>query len=139
MSNLSNLLKSLIKKEGMSESLVFYLKKTYKKNTKKYHFSQKNLRESLVFGEPKREWATWANFSQLLICHERPELFAHSRSFVLSDLRKSLTVAHLVWAIWANEQMRGEQMSEFPTLEIFNHKVKKIRLRGVHDNAESKF
>ena len=41
------------------------------------------------------------------------------RSFLVSDLSESLTVAHL---IWANEQMNAEQMSdeqmsEFPTLE----------------------
>ena len=44
------------------------------------------------------------------------------RSFLVSDLSESLTVAHLIWAIWANEQMNAEQMSdeqmsEFPTLE----------------------
>ena len=44
----------------------------------------------------------------LLIFHEQPEQFAHSRSFVLSDLSELLTVAHL---IWANKQMSDERMS----------------------------
>ena len=56
-------------------------------------------------------WATWANCSQSLISSERPERFTHSRSFVLSDLSESLTVAHLIWAKWVNERM-----SEFPAL-----------------------
>ena len=34
--------------------------------------------------------------------------YAHRRSFVGSDQRESLTVAHLIWAIWANEQMSDE-------------------------------
>ena len=52
-------------------------------------------------------WAIWGNRSHLLICHEWPERFAHSRSFVLSksDLSEWLTFAHLFWAIWANEQI----------------------------------
>ena len=77
-------------------------------------------------------WATlvicsfvMSDISDLLICHERPEQFAHSHSFVLSNLSKSLTVAHLSWANWANcsfdfseiEQMSDEQMSEFPALQ----------------------
>ena len=52
-----------------------------------------------------------------LISSERPERFAHGRSFVLSDLSESLTVAHLIWAKWVNEQMSNEQISEFPALE----------------------
>ena len=63
-------------------------------------------------------WVTWANCSHLLICHERPERFAHSRSFVLSNLSESLTFAHLSWAIWAHERMCDEQMSKFPTLQV---------------------
>ena len=43
-------------------------------------------------------WVNWANRSHLLICHERPEGYAHICSFVLSDLSKSLTFAHLFWA-----------------------------------------
>ena len=74
------------------------------------------------------------------ISSERPERIAHDRSFPLSDLSDSVTVAHLSWAIWAihsqlliwferneemsewanegwaNEQMRDERMSEFPAL-----------------------
>ena len=51
-----------------------------------------------------------------LISSEQPEQFAQNRSFPLSDLSYSLTVAHLSWAIWANEWMSDEQMSEFPAL-----------------------
>ena len=68
--------------------------------------------------------------SELLIYHERPKGFAHGCSFVMSDLRDSLTVAHLSWAIWANhsqlliwfeqnERMSkwaNERMSKFPAL-----------------------
>ena len=37
-----------------------------------------------------------------LIFSERPERIAHDRSFPLSDMSDSLTVANLSWAIWAN-------------------------------------
>ena len=69
-------------------------------------------------------WVTWANCSWLLICHERairswsffwyerPEQFAHSHSFVLSDLSESLTVPYLIWAKWANMRWANEQMSD---------------------------
>ena len=65
-------------------------------------------------------WATWANPSRSLISSERPERFAHDRSFVLSDLSESLTVAHLIWAKWANEQMSDERMSEWAMSEWAN-------------------
>ena len=45
-----------------------------------------------------------------LICPERPARFAHSRSFVLSDLSELLTVAQLIWAKWANERWANEQI-----------------------------
>ena len=57
-------------------------------------------------------WATWANCSGSLICLERPERFAHSGSFPLSDLSNSLKVAHLSWAIWANRSRRSFDLSE---------------------------
>ena len=62
---------------------------------------------------------TWANCSRSLICLERPERFAHGRSFPLSDLSDSLTVAHFSWAIWANRSQsliwfeQNEQMSKW--------------------------
>ena len=110
------------KKESKSESLI--LKNTYKK----YDFSQIFLSESLVFCERKSKWAIRSEkMSDLLICsfkmgnlseslfwHERPERFAHSPSLILSNLSESLTVAHLIWAIWANERK-----SKFPTLNIW--------------------
>ena len=58
-------------------------------------------------------WATWAICLRLLISSERPERFAHGRSFVLSDLSESLTVAHLIWAKWANERMSKWAMSKW--------------------------
>ena len=72
-------------------------------------------------------WATWANRSRSLVCHEWPKQFTHGCSFDMSDLSDSLTVAHLSWVIWANrsqwliwfernEQMSDEWMSEFPAL-----------------------
>ena len=73
-------------------------------------------------------WATWANRSLWLFCHEQPERFTHGCSFVMSDLSNLLTVAHFSWTIWAihsqslicpqwSEQMSNEQMSEIPTLQ----------------------
>ena len=58
-------------------------------------------------------WATLEIRSRSLFWHEWPERFAHSPSFVLSNLRESLTVAHLILAIWANEQMSKWAMSEW--------------------------
>ena len=41
---------------------------------------------------------------QSLFCHEQPERFPHSSSFVLSNLSKSLKVAHYNEQFLANEQ-----------------------------------
>ena len=115
MSDLSNLLTSLTKKEGMSESLIFQIQKTYIKHTKKYDlgfFSQNLLSESL------------------LIYHEQPERVAHGCSFVMSDLSNLLMVAYSSWAIWAYPSQsliwfeRNEQMSECPAL-IFRSSILK--------------
>ena len=54
--------------------------------------------------------------SNSLIC---PERIAHIRSFAMSDLSDSLTVAHLSWANRSHSLICPEpfeQMSEFPTL-----------------------
>ena len=58
-----------------------------------------------------------SNLSKSLFWYEQPEQFAHSHSFVLSDMSKSLTVAHLIWAIWVNEQMSraGNSLIWFPS------------------------
>ena len=64
-------------------------------------------------------WATWANRSRSLSFGERPEWFAHSRSFVLSDLSKLLTVPHLIWAIWAKERWANEQIPSPGELLVF--------------------
>ena len=45
---------------------------------------------------PKNE-----RFTHSLIFGERPERFAHDRSFPLSDLSESLMVAYFWWATWA--------------------------------------
>ena len=68
-------------------------------------------------------WATWAICSQLLICHKRPEQFPHSCSFVLSDLSKSLKVAHYNEQFWANERWVNELMRKFqPWNQVSNPK-----------------
>ena len=81
MSDLSDLQTSLIKKEGMSESLIFKNKKTYIKPTKKLYFSQIFLSELLICS---------------FIMSYLSELLAHGRSFVMSDLNNSLTVNLLI-------------------------------------------
>ena len=110
VSDLSDSLTSLIKIEGMSESLGIFL--SVQKRTKNTIFI-KFFRANRSFAH--LSWATWAICSQALFWHEQPERFAHSRSFVLSNMSESLTFAHL---IWANEQMSDEQMSVFPALDI---------------------
>ena len=68
-------------------------------------FAQKNERfdHSLIYHKQPEQIAQSHSF----VMSDLSE-FAHSRSFVLSDLSESLTVAHLIWAIWANEQMSDE-------------------------------
>ena len=76
----------------LSELFIFFSKREHER------FAQKTERFAHL------SWATWANRSHSLICHERPERFAYSRSFVLSDLSESLTFTNLSWATWANSQ-----------------------------------
>ena len=99
MSHLSDSLTLLIKKEGMSESLIFLCQKSYIKHTKKKILGKKCL-ANCSFAH--LSWATWVNRSRLLICHEWPERFANDCSFDMSNLSDLLTVAHLSWVIWAN-------------------------------------
>ena len=138
VSNLSDLLISLIKKRG-NEQIANVPKNTILVNfflAKRSFFCERksewaicsekssnlficsfimsDLSESLTVTH--LSWATWSICSRLLFWHEWPERFAHSCSFVLRDLSESFTVAHLIWPIWANEQMSDEPMSEFPTL-----------------------
>ena len=113
VSDLSDSLTSLIKKEGMSKSLIF--SKTYKKMLKslpKNMILVKNFQRIARFFvrervneqfAPENEWfahllwATWANYSQSLIlsdlsdlqsliCPEQSERITHGRSFDLSNL-----------------------------------------------------
>ena len=67
--------------------------KTYQKND----FRQTFLSKSLIVAHLSS--APWEIRSRLLFWYERTEQFAHSCSFVLSNLSKSLTVAHLIWAM----------------------------------------
>ena len=84
VSNLSDLLTSLIKKEGMSDLLIFfYVQKTYQKI--RFIILVKFFWANPSFAH--LSWVTWG--------------IAHGRSFVMSDLSNSLTVALLTWATWA--------------------------------------
>ena len=82
------------------------------------------MSKSLIFCEWRSEWAIRSKKRAI-------------RSFIMSDLSESLTVAHLSWAIWANhsqsliwsELMSDEQMSEFPTL-VLTDCIENKRLRG---------
>ena len=109
--------------------VFFNVQKTYQI----VQFQSNFLSESLIWPFTV-SWATWANFSWSLICHEWPEQFAHSCSFNMSDLSDSLTVAHLSWGIWANcsqsliwfeqsKRMSAEPMSKFHALEKFESAV----------------
>ena len=53
-----------------------------------YHEGHEHLLTVALFW-----WVTWVNCSWLHIFGEQPERFAHSGSFVMSDLSKFLTVA----------------------------------------------
>ena len=126
------------KREWANRSFFLNLQKKYQKI---WFYSQIFLSEPLVFCEQKSKWAicskkraicsfghlswvTWANRSQSLYFHERPGRFAHSRSLVLSDLSEWLTVAHFIWAIWANEQMSDERIPNpvyFKLLDIIHN------------------
>ena len=65
-------------------------------------------------------------FAHLLIFGERPERFALDRSFLLSELSESLTVAHLSWMTWAIRSLCSEGMSEsFPLKKNLFKKCKK--------------
>ena len=123
VSNLSDSLTSLIKKRT----------KNVHKCTKKYDCSQifwancsffVNKRANERFTQKNKQLA------HLLIYHEQPELIAHSCSFVLSNLSESLSVAHLIWEVWANRSQsliwseQSERMSEFLTLwQPFDRKL----------------
>ena len=69
-----------------------------------------------------KKWAirSFAHFG------ERPERFALDRSFLLSELSESLTVAHLSWMTWAIRSLCSEGMSEsFPLKKNLFKKCKK--------------
>ena len=104
VSNLSDLLTSLLKKREGANRSFFKIKKpiwNILKNkilTKSFwancSFIMSDLSESLTVAH--LSWAPWAICSRSLFWYEQPERFAHSRSFVLRDLSESLAVAHLI-------------------------------------------
>ena len=49
--------------------------------------------------------------------------FAHSRSFVLSNLSKWLTVAHLIRAKWVNERLVNDWMSKWANEQLANERI----------------
>ena len=108
VSDLSDSLTSLFKKEGMRE-FSKNLQKTLK-DVKKYDLWAKEQMSDLL---QKNE-----QFARSLFYHERPECIAHGCYFVMSDLSNLLTVACLSWANWANRSQslifpeRFEQMSD---------------------------
>ena len=119
VSNLSDSLISLIKKEGMSESLVFlktYNKKTFFKRSKntilfnfleriaRFLWAKEQMSDSL---KNKRMIRSFADY------HEWPEQMAYGRSLVMSDLSVLLAIAYLSWAIWANCSQSLIKMSDF--------------------------
>ena len=122
----------------MSDLLIFKWKQPYIKHTKKLDFRffsqnflsealicsfiMSNLSESLTVAH--LSWATWAIRSQSLICLEGPEGFAHSHSFVLSDLSKLLTVLNWFERI---EQMIDERI---PSLDILNQPILEMYLNS---------
>ena len=91
-------------------------------------------------------WATWAIYSQSLICPERSERITHSRSFDLSNLsewaneqipkpaknewcEQITQVAHQKWATMSDLLRlltKNERMSEFPTLFQMEQRPLKI-------------
>ena len=122
VSNLNVCSHRSLKKGEWAKRSFFSTYKKHTKSVKKYDFSQifwVNCSFLLIeranewFAQRRRaicsftllSWATWANRSWSLFWHERPEQFVYSCWFVLNNLSKSLTVAHLIWAIRANERI----------------------------------
>ena len=95
----------LKKREEVNHSFKKNVQKTYQK----YHFSSQIISKWLVFCEQKSEWAIRSQ-KKRVIC-----------SFIMSDLsqwlicleRSELTVAHLIWAIWANERIPNPENKQF--------------------------
>ena len=135
-SDLSASLASLIKKEGMSESLIFFknFQKLLKNRNKKYNFCQifwanrsfyVSERANERFAQ-KNEW-----FAHSLIYHERPEGIAHGHIFDMSNLSDSLTVAHLSWSIWANRSRSLISSEQFERMSKWaNSQPEKITCIG---------
>ena len=90
VSDLSDLLTSLIKKGGVSELLVSF--KTFFLRIARFLWAKERMSD-LLKKTSSLAHLSWANRSQAFICDEQPKRFAHSRSFDLSDLSK-----------WANSQ-----------------------------------
>ena len=115
VSDLSDLLTSLIKKREWANRSFFKKQKPYIKHTK-------NI---LKFFE---------QITHLLIYHERPERITHSRSFVMSNLSDSLTVALLIWATWAIPSQsltcleRSERIAHSRSFDLRNEQMSNERI-----------
>ena len=109
MSKFLNTYKKLLKKV---QTIQFY-SKIFERITR-FLWAKERMSNSL-----KKE-----QFAHSLFYHERPEqiangcsfVVAHGCSFVLSDLSKSLTVAHLTSANWVNERMINQPYKSFTIL-----------------------
>ena len=109
MSKFLNTYKKLLKKV---QTIQFY-SKIFERITR-FLWAKERMSNSL-----KKE-----QFAHSLFYHERPEqiangcsfVVAHDCSFVLSDLSKSLTVAHLTSANWVNERMINQPYKSFTIL-----------------------
>ena len=117
----------------LSDSLTSFCKKclnTYKKLLKKVQTIQfyskifERITRFLWAKERMSNSLKKEQFAHSLFYHERPEqiangcsfVVAHGCSFVLSDLSKSLTVAHLTSANWVNERMINQPYKSFTIL-----------------------
>ena len=120
--------KKTYKKTFKNVPKIWFYSKKFERIAPFFYLSEWAIRTQKTERFAVLSWATWANRSLSLFCHEQPERFNHGCSFVMSDLSNLLTVPHFSWTIWAihsqslicpqwSEQMSNEQMSEIPTLQ----------------------
>ena len=92
---------------GFLCELLVFLRKNKTNNKQMSDLLKKNL---AIRSFTHFWWATWANRSWSLIFDKQCEWIPYNRSFVLSDLIELLTVAYLIWAIWANERIPNPEL-----------------------------
>ena len=109
----------LRKNERFAHLLIYH--ELPERNAHSWSFVLSDLSNSLTVA--LLTWATWVIGSQSLICPERSEWVAHSRSFDLSNLSE--------WAIseWANSQCLGTR------LQLINFQSRKNIPYGIRVNA----